>query len=52
MEDFERTGAGGLCTVNELSSDGQGEVEAEELEETSLAEADDVTNLPFHIVKV
>jgi hypothetical protein len=44
IEDFERTGAGGLCTVNELSSDGQGEVEAEE--------ADGVTDLSPHIIKV
>ena len=52
MEDFEKTGAGGLCTVKKLSSDRQGEVEAKETYKKFLAEADDVTDLPFHIIQV
>lgn len=51
MEDFERTGAGGLCAVKELTSDSKGKVEAGEKYETLLAEADD-TDLPSHIIKV
>jgi hypothetical protein len=52
VEDFERTGAGGSSKVKELSSDRQGEVEAEETNKPFLAESDDVTDLPLHIITV
>jgi hypothetical protein len=53
-EDLERVEEGGLCTVKELSSEGQEETEAEELYETLfLDEADDPsTELLFKLREV
>ncbi|PNF41317.1 hypothetical protein B7P43_G17743 [Cryptotermes secundus] len=49
-EELERTEKGALCTVKNLPSEGQEQIEAQELYETLLAEADDVnTELPSHI---
>jgi hypothetical protein len=52
VEDFERRGAEGLPSAKELFSNRLEENEAEEKYKTFLAEAADVTELPFHIIRV